>query len=343
MALKVNQGRNPQWLLDAVSGDILDCNVRATQLCRWRPRSTTRRFDDLAQLLEVDSARRKAVTLAQLVKATEDSRKGSPLMAMFSAPNGKQRRVLLEAFPLQFRMSGPSLLLVAKIDSAKDDTTREAGALSAIIGHELNNIGMSLRGFSELFVQSMASLADMPYLNELRIAIKRTNSLAADLSNLGESESRPKRVPIAECLCDVDHEDLKGCIAIDWRCNRDIMVLADKPQAQCAIRSLALIATESRVHAISDMLIIGHGPTITAQCIVCGDSVSGKHRFVSVQVQSARPQSPELLRKPLLYGSTGCGMRRLTLAVLGHCAHCAGGHVLLAEDLHSLSVVLPIA
>jgi hypothetical protein len=214
-------------------------------------------------------------------------------------------------------------------------------AFAALIGHELNNIAVPLHGFTELAMQSTAANAPARQsLDEMQIAIGRIRALASDLECLGESSALAARVAIGDCMPDAAGGSRPEAYTLDWRCPRATMIAVDRRHAQRAIRALASIATRLDARFASlPQLTASQQAHPRGHCAACGAALAGKDANVRVETYSAYALSREQICDP--FGAPGRGARRLTLAVLVHCAHHAGGHVVLDERSGRLSVAFP--
>jgi hypothetical protein len=216
--------------------------------------------------------------------------------------------------------------------------------LAAVVCHELNNIAVPMGAFAELALQSGADGDSVRRsLDEMRIAIDRVKALASDLESLAESDSLPARVAIGDCMPAQFGGQRLESGQIEWQCSAATSVLADRRHARRAIESLAVIASRpSSAPAAPPGWLISQ--LAAARCVVCGRAAATrKALWVSVQVRNARPVAGEALRDPFGAGRASRAGRRLSLAVLVHSAHHAGGHLVQDEDSGSLSVVFPVA
>jgi signal transduction histidine kinase len=217
------------------------------------------------------------------------------------------------------------------------------GALAAAVGHELGNIAVPLGGFTELAFQNIA--ADDPArqnLDEIRIAIDRIKSLTWELQSLGEFEAIRTRLLVGECMpTEADGAHPKSW-RIDWLCSEHTAVILDRLHAERAIHALARIAAPGVPQMAPDVLLrVSQGVPRAARCGACGAALA-RNSEVLIQVTPSRPVGSDALRDPLGCGAAGRGLR-LALAVLVHCAHRAGGHVLLESASGSLALAFPAA
>jgi hypothetical protein len=217
---------------------------------------------------------------------------------------------------------------------------RRLGLLSGIIGHELNNIAGALQGFGEIALHRAGDNEPVKeYLGEMRIAVGRISALAHDLESLGESESVRTRVQLAACM--------HSAWNIDWRCSPQITVDVDQLHAKRAVEALAQAGRGKRARDPSVELRVTDDLRAAARCVTCGLALAPAARgagWVLVQVQSdARIVNRESLRDPFGQAPAGRMLMRLTLAALVHCAHCAGGHILLDDSGGLLSLAFAAA
>lgn len=217
---------------------------------------------------------------------------------------------------------------------------RRLGLLSGIIGHELNNIAGALQGFGEIALHRAGENEPVKeYLGEMRIAIGRISALAHDLEILGESESIRTRVELADCM--------HSAWNIDWRCSSEIMVDVDPLHAKRALEALTQIGWGKRARDPSVELRVTEDLRTAARCATCGVPLAQAARtggWTLVQVlYDARILNREALCDPFGQAKTGRMLMRLTLAALVHCAHCAGGHILLDDPGGMLSLAFSAA
>jgi hypothetical protein len=219
----------------------------------------------------------------------------------------------------------------------RNQPSRRSGseALAAMLGHQLNNIAVPLDGFAELALLNLSAPELARHdLAEMRIAIGRIKELALELESLGEFESLPKRVTIGACMTAPPAGSITAPWTVEWLCSASTPVAVDLLHAQRAILSLARVATPH----ITASLELPAG----ARCITCGAVFARTHKGVCIESQSLRPLDGQSLRNPFGAAASGGG-RSLTLAVLVHCAHLAGGHVLLDEPSRRLSLAFSCA
>jgi hypothetical protein len=359
----VSASRCPLWTIDVATGVILDWNIPAARLCGWSRGGHRRSFGELSQLLiPALSARAKRITIAEVVRLARSRKKeGHGLETRLIRPGRRTRYLALDALVTGGQRRNESVLLIATLRRSVAAVDVDSGALSAIIGHELNNIAVPLGGYRDLALQCTPE--NEPFrecLDETRIAMGRLTALADELESLGDSESRPMQVPIGQCIPEATDPEASGPEAtaagatgpdasgdspaerwtIDWLCGADTAVSVDRHHAQRSIRALIRVAT--RVAEPSPSLLVltvAEDVHAGARCISCGAVVS---RGVAARISGSHPVEGDALRNP--FGARRVGLtRRLTLAVLVHCAHRAGGHLIFDKISGSPSVVFPAA
>jgi hypothetical protein len=213
--------------------------------------------------------------------------------------------------------------------------------LAGVIGHELNNIAVPLQGFADLALQdARASEGDLAMLDEIRIAIARIRSLAADLESLGTTGSDPSAVPMRDCMPEVNAEG-SSMPAVDWQCDPSTVIVVDSVHAHRALRALAAVSssTGTAFSAPAEWSIALSRPSAT-RCAAC-DAPLPRKTQVLVRAFTARALPPETLREPFGAARVGRASRRLGLAVLTHSTHCAGGHIFVDENAVALCLVFP--
>jgi signal transduction histidine kinase len=209
----------------------------------------------------------------------------------------------------------------------------DATNLPAIAAHELNNIGVPLMGFIDLLAQSTpASEATRPYLEELRIGAARVAVLASDLESLAQWGSNPARCAIGNCL--------PAAIEVDWQCSASTKVSVDSFHALRAVDALARVARTATGQDAPAALTVSEENLQSAACAVCGIVMSARRKYVLVRADGTRLATAGVLRNPLGPGSAGRAGSKLGLAVLVHCVHRAGGHLLLDDGAASISIAL---
>jgi hypothetical protein len=211
-----------------------------------------------------------------------------------------------------------------------------------MVGHELNNIAVPLEGYAELVTESAVGPESLAHsLEEMRTAIARIKALASDLESLAEPSSRPVPVPIGDCMPVVRGAVPGGAGEIGWHCSASIAVAVDWAHARRAISSLGILASRTGGPSSSPTWEVLLGSAAPARCASCNAAARG--RCVLVQAFSARPLAADALRDPFGSARAGRLSRRLTLAVMVHSAHGAGGHIYLDENTGSLSLAFPLA
>jgi len=228
------------------------------------------------------------------------------------------------------------------VHSSSDSRDREASALAALLGHELNNIAVPLDGFTELAVQGTAADAPVRHsLIEVQIAIERIKSLAAELEILGETESRTDSVAIADCMPPLAVASAPATLTIEWRCTAATLVRADSLHLRSAIQALLCLAqrTSSAFEGPTSLMVSQRVPP-AQRCTACGAAVASGADSVLIEVHATRAMLAAALRAPFANSRAMRLGSRLTLGVLVHSVHCAGGHILLDEPSALLSVVL---
>lgn len=307
-------------------------------------------------LIRGDPKRAKRITLGAIIRLASTRRKTAGLEAHVCRAGARMRHLELQALVTGGERRPASVLLMAAFRRPRSGATRPrpgrprqsrraddagAGALSAIVGHELNNIAVPLEGFTDLAMQSApGNLPVRECLEEARIAIARISALAYELESLGETVSDPSSVEIGQCM--PEPADLTEAWTIEWRCRSATAVAVDRLQAQRAIRALINLATGTVSRSRGEpVLTVSQDSHPGERCVCCGASVAGRSRHLFAQVGDSRPVLRNVVRNP--FGARGAGrsIRPLTLAVLVHCAHCAGGHLLRDKSSGSLSLALP--
>jgi PAS domain-containing protein len=336
--------RGPLWTIDISSGQILDWNDEASELCGWKRGVAKRAFDDLGRLLRVDdTSKPQPVTIREIVGLSTAGRGGRLLQVRLRRPNRSTRHLALEALAVGFRRHASAILLIATPRSHEIAEAPGIGTFAATIGHELSNILVPLYGYTELAAQSpMREDSVKLCLAELRNAAGRVKAIALDLESLAETESSKAPVLIERCLTPIG-EGPSDSANLDWHCRTDILVAVNQLQARRAVQALIRIGgrTSSPLRAV--ISVLPKDAVNTTQCVVCHAVLAGADNFVIVQKYGVRAVSAAALNDPFGSERAGGCTRRLSLAVLVHCGHLAGGHLFLAEQSDSLSLAFPQA
>jgi signal transduction histidine kinase len=212
--------------------------------------------------------------------------------------------------------------------------------LSAILAHELNNIGVPLLGFVDLAAENAPESELMrSYLDELRLGVARIAGLASDLESLAQVSSHPVCCAIGDCMPNTEEGNRDGTWAVNWQCSASTMVKVDAFHARHAIQSLGRAAQSAATPDAPAVLVVSTETPQSASCAACGIAISPRKRHVLVTVYGPRLATARGLRNPLGPQSAGRAIRKLGLAVFVHSAHRAGGHVLSDESAASLGVV----
>jgi signal transduction histidine kinase len=211
------------------------------------------------------------------------------------------------------------------------------GEFSAIIAHELNNIAAPLRGFIDLVAENPASADSIRQcLDEVGVGIARIVALSHEIESLADSNSHRTLITIGDCIAHIELDDPNPSREVFWSCNPLTRINVDTFQAMRAIASLARIATAVALTISGDL-------RDDVSCAVCGDSLSPGNRYLLIEVRAARALSVNLIRNPFDSNLRVAAGLRLTSAVLVHCTHLAGGHIVADEGAETMSLALPIA
>lgn len=217
-----------------------------------------------------------------------------------------------------------------------------AADLSAVLAHELNNIGVPLLGFVELAAENGPESELMrSYVDELRLGVARIAGLASDLESLAQVSSRPARCAIGDCMPNAEEGDRNGTWTLSWQCSASTAVKVDAFHARHAIQSLGRAAQGAATPDAPAALVVSIATLRSASCAACGIAISSKRKYVLVNVQGPCLATTRGLRNPLGPQNAGRAIRKLGLAVLVHSVHHGGGHVLSDESAASLGVVFP--
>jgi hypothetical protein len=228
-------------------------------------------------------------------------------------------------------------------DEGTHSTAHAASTLAGVVGHELNNIAVPLLGFAELAVQQAGASESLgPILDEIKIAVARIKSLAADLEILGETASHVVAVAIGDCM-PVASGAGPTSPGVDWSCSASTLVEVDREHARRALQALADITRRPRAQAasMSDWRVAQEAPG-AARCAACGTALQ-RNDYVVVQVFSSRTIPSEALSDPFGSARVVRANRRLGLAVLVHSTHGAGGHIFLNPRSGTVSLAFPLA
>jgi signal transduction histidine kinase len=212
--------------------------------------------------------------------------------------------------------------------------------LSAVLAHELNNIGVPLLGFVDLAAENAPQSELMrSYLDELRLGVARIAGLASDLESLAQASSHPARRAIGDCMPAAEEGDRNGTWALNWQCSASTAVKVDAFHARRAIQSLGRAAQSAATPDAPAVLVVSIETLRSASCAACGIAISPEKKHLLLKAQGPRLATARGLRNPLAPQNTGRAIRKLGLAVLVHGAHHGGGHVLFDESASSLGIV----
>jgi hypothetical protein len=118
--------------------------------------------------------------------------------------------------------------------------------------------------------------------------------------------------------------------------------MVKRPRARVGrIEPLAQATGRGLSQARGTDLTVSHLLNAPVSCVTCETKLVRKAKYLQVQACSARSVGRAALRDPFGPATVSRGTRRRTLTILVHCAHCAGGHVLLDESAALLSVTFP--
>ncbi len=215
------------------------------------------------------------------------------------------------------------------------------GVLSGIVGHELSNIAVPLQSYSDLALESIGDGDPVrEYLDEMRIAVGRIKALAHELGSLGEFSSDGSRVAIGECFAAETEDGRPLAWAIDWQSGVDAAaaIHVDRFHARRALEALARIAAEGAPRQTGPVLTVTRRLPDAARCAACLAAFDADRGWLQVRTHTTAIRREEL-REPLRPAHGDRLFRRLSVAVVVHCAHCAGGHILLDEAAGLLGIV----
>jgi len=224
--------------------------------------------------------------------------------------------------------------------SSVDQATSD---LAGVICHELNNIAVPLQGFADLALQDPGTGAGArALLDEIKVAVARLRSLATDLESLGSTAAPQSAVPIRECMPNDSGAEAAAPV-VEWRCSPSTAIQVDPVHAQRALQALAWITGRagSAISAAPRWSIAADRPN-AARCAACGSELPRDTQVV-VQAFRARPVPAEALKAPFSSARSARSGRRLSLAVVVHSTHYAGGHVFVDEGDGALTLAFPIA
>jgi hypothetical protein len=195
--------------------------------------------------------------------------------------------------------------------------------VSAIAGHELNNVALTMQGFLDLAAED-GPLTDpvQRCFEELRIGIARITALAGELDSLAIPSGASNPIAIGTL---VPHAQ--------WRCDPTHIVVVEPYHARTAIRALTQLAGKPRQSGSPALLTVSREVAATAPCAACGAPGSRPVPHLRLQVEA------RIARSDARHSDHTA--RRLTLAVLLHSAHLAGGHVEIDESAQLLVLTLP--
>jgi hypothetical protein len=210
--------------------------------------------------------------------------------------------------------------------------------LSGIVAHELNNIAVPLQLFTDIAAANVPANDQLAQcFDELRIGISRLTSLAVELESLVAGDSRIGVVSIGECVAGAERQLINPPPETHWACAPTTLIAADTLFALRAITSLLRTASSGV------KLNLSRRQTVGLRCAACGAPAAPGEEAVCVEGWGSRGISAEAVRNPLQPGVTVRSTRRLSLAATVEYGHRAGAHVLLDEDIGSLSIVFPLA
>ncbi len=212
--------------------------------------------------------------------------------------------------------------------------TLPSKALSAVIAHELNNIAVPLRGFIDLGFQPQSNdeLARQS-LNELHIGLNRIGALAFQLESLAQQGSCILPSSLSDCFIAFDQTGLDTGLRLQWSCSQATSVAVDVGHARRAVVSLVSLSG-------SGSLLVDESAPDSRSCAVCGEEFASLKSWVQVEARGVRTAVLNATRAPFEDTQKLRAMQRLALAALSHCAHLAGGHVVIDLDRKSLSLLL---
>ncbi len=212
-----------------------------------------------------------------------------------------------------------------------DRPPSDTATVSAVVGHELKNIALPLRGYIDLATEE-GSLSDHThkYFAELNAGIERIKALAHDLECLANEKSILESVPLQVCVQQAQ-----------WYCDPATSVMVDAYHARAAIEAMArLVATSKLQQPAAVITIKRHAPDLSS-CAVCGKTLPGTDGFVRVAAPESRLSRVDAIREMVSPGHPDLSVRRLTLAVMVHCAHHAGGHVIIDQRAGLIGLTFP--
>ena len=212
------------------------------------------------------------------------------------------------------------------------------GEFSAFVAHELNNIAAPLLGFIDLATENPGSADSIGQcLDEVRLGIARVTALSRDIETLAESTSQRISVAVGDCISQAQVNDGNNRREVLWGCDSKTLLDVDPFHAARAIVSLV------RIGGCAAALTITGDLRDASACTGCGAALTSASRYLRIEVRPTRILSGKLLRSPFAAHPGAAASLRLTAAVLLHCTHLAGGHILADSRAKSMGLALPIA
>jgi len=200
-----------------------------------------------------------------------------------------------------------------------------------------------LAGFADYVLQkSPGNSAVQECIQEFQVAAARIKALAADFESLGQTDSTPEVVAIGDCVEQALADFPSFLPQIEWACRQNVQVRVDPWHARRAIASLMRIVMIAESTLYRDTVTVAQEGDAVPECAVCSASLRPEGNWVLIRASGVRGLDQRLLRDPFRADIGGRSSRRLAFAVLGCCAHRAGGHISLDQDALELTLSLPI-
>ncbi len=221
--------------------------------------------------------------------------------------------------------------------SIRTKATGGVVTLSAVVAHELNNICVALAGFVDLAAAEGAPIdLVLQSFSEVRIGLRRINTLTADLDSLADAVSNPVRITLKDCFLASAEHPIDSAEQISWGCDRSQRIQVDPAHARRAVAALARLSRSPLEFAKRDQV------PAASRCTACGGKLSHPGGFVGIKAGGLRLPGKLTAADPLNPDVKSHSLRRLVFAVMVYSVHSAGGHILSQPAEDAVTLLFPV-
>ncbi len=211
-------------------------------------------------------------------------------------------------------------------------------ALAQNVAHMLNNIAVSLFGFTELAAENASGRPPPTALAELRLGVARVMQLASVLESLAAVDGTSTTVAVADCVASPGAAGASEPFDVQWHCEPSTVVEADPDRIRLALRTLAQLCALRSTSIERHIVAVDRVERALPRCSHCGRDIPDGGLRLTMALDRIGELMPGGARKSRRRGG---GLADLMFAASGRLTHLGGGHLVLVTAESSVLVVLP--